>query len=816
MPVRTLRLIVLALVAAIAGGAATLIANDSGDPFAAPAFLRAPLGAEGADSTYAPTSGVAVELGHSGYVVQNPTGTVSLASKDVAGGDWDRFERGAVRTTPFGSETVVVTSSRTEQFLTVRKRQGERIWRWRLEAGSLKPELSVGGRVDLLAGRANSGFSIAPAAILDAKGRTITPAGTRWQLERKQGGTWLTLALDDANLPLPYVIDPATSYPDPLNLRNGTTGVTGSWDLGTTLGTVDLTTDNIPAQNITGWYAWNPGVSNTTRLATIPATIDGLGWTVDPVGGASGFPAGNWSFRVQTDIPNATFVAGAAVLTVGVWKGTVAGGVFTPTGTILAPTDDPAAQNLRPDVNLTTTTATYALPKFSLAAGETLFVDYWRHQTANINSGTATRRQLDFYVNDGNARINHPAADDIPPTHTLTVTEGTNPGGQFFDQASGRVYYNPAAAGDFTVTDALADAGSGPYSVVFPAITATGFTHAVNTDTAAPFTSTNYAWTTGSLAAPPASTLVGEDLALQTANATLTYVRDVTAPTGGALTVNSIAASAGGTQSYDNDGAFTIGTRTDYTETMGAAASGLATSTLTREDGTLLADVCSAYSAPATIVGNPAQSGLATGCYRYILTGTDNVGNTVSVTTVVKVDTSDPIATATAPTETVNPGNQFYVAGTDTHYYRAAASGSFTLNATASDVATLVTGVTFPNLSGFSGWTGTGNTDALSPYLSTTYSWVAAATAPGAVTVIATNSAGRTGNDTITIANDAAGPPTTVTTNEGANPGLQHFVNTGANAYTLYYRPTATGDSPSRGLPPTRPPERSTWRSRHW
>ena len=47
---------------------------------------------------------------------------------------------------------------------------------------------------------------------------------------------------------------------------------------------------------------------------------------------------------------------------------------------------------------------------------------------------------------------------------------------------------------------------------------------------------------------------------------------------------------------------------------------------------------------PATIVGTPAQNGLATGCYRYTLTGTDNVGNSVSRSTVVKVDLTDPTA----------------------------------------------------------------------------------------------------------------------------------------------------------------------------
>ena len=105
---------------------------------------------------------------------------------------------------------------------------------------------------------------------------------------------------------------------------------------------------------------------------------------------------------------------------------------------------------------------------------------------------------------------------------------------------------------------------------------------------------------------------------------------------------NSVAASGGGSQSYDNDGTFTIGIRTDYTD----ALSGLASSTLTREQGTLNADACSAYGAPTTLVGTPAQAGLATGCCRYVLTGTDNVGNATTITTVVKVDTTDPTAPA--------------------------------------------------------------------------------------------------------------------------------------------------------------------------
>ena len=98
---------------------------------------------------------------------------------------------------------------------------------------------------------------------------------------------------------------------------------------------------------------------------------------------------------------------------------------------------------------------------------------------------------------------------------------------------------------------------------------------------------------------------------------------------------------------------------------------------LTREDGTLAGDACSSYGAPATIVGAPAQSGLATGCYRYVLTGTDNVGNTTTVTTVVKVDTSAPAA----PGLVLNDSSaDVHTTGT-TAFYRPAGSGSFDVTA---------------------------------------------------------------------------------------------------------------------------------------
>jgi len=155
----------------------------------------------------------------------------------------------------------------------------------------------------------------------------------------------------------------ASSYPTPLRLQSTASSVTGSWTMGTTIGTADTTTQTVSTNNATddGWYTFAPGTPNSTRLDSISTGPAGTGWIVDPVGGVSGFPAGNWLFTVQTFVPGASLDAGSAVLTVGMWKGTISGGVFTPTATLLDPTDDPAGQDLRSDF-LVSTTATYALP----------------------------------------------------------------------------------------------------------------------------------------------------------------------------------------------------------------------------------------------------------------------------------------------------------------------------------------------------------------------------------------------------------------------------------------------------------------------
>ncbi|HWB57305.1 MAG TPA: Ig-like domain-containing protein [Gaiellaceae bacterium] len=716
-------------------------------------FLQKALGPEKAQAPLRrqPAPGVDVRIHEEGYTVTRNKASLSLAAEGVGHAEWKRHIHGVTRETDFGAETIVVRNGRTEEFLTVVERQGERTWRWQL-ATKLVPQLEVDGSVHFFdPGRMHpTGLSLDPVGILDEHGRDITPKGLRWGLDDDDGTWWLTLKLDDSKLPLPYVIDPAANYPTPLNLRSTATSETGSWALDGGTGAVDTTTDNAPARNATGWYAWNPSASNTTRLAALPATTDGMGWIVDPAGGATGFPAGNWSFTVRTDIPSGTFVAGAAVLTVGVWKGTVAGGTFTPTGTILTPTDDPAAQNLRTSVNPTNTTATYSLPAFSIAAGETLFVDYWRHQTGGINSFTSSQRRLDFYVNDGNATIAHPAADDTAPSHSLSVTELTNPGGQYFDAATATQYYNTAAGGTFRVDDAAGDAGSGVASATFPALAATGFTHTATTDTTSPYQSNTYTWTTANTTSPGAQAVSAVDNALNSSSPSpqLTLTRDVAAPSGQTL------ALVGGPYYTSLSVSLSAGDGSD-------AGAGLETSSrlYERDSAPLTNGSCGAFSGTWTTVANPDTTVTSGSCYRYRYSIADNVGNrsaTVTAPVDARVDTSAPGAPSLALAE--NPADPAqHVSGTTLYYRPGAGGGTFRVTASASDGQSGIASVAFPAIANVTG----GGSDGSSPY-EMDYTWSASTVAGGNQNVTATNNAGLvSANGPFVLTQDGSVPSTT-------------------------------------------------------
>ncbi len=188
----------------------------------------------------------------------------------------------------------------------------------------------------------------------------------------------------------------------------------------------------------------------------------------------------------------------------------------------------------------------------------------------------------------------------------------------YYPGAGSIVFIQGGSAGGFTATASGAtDADTGIASYNYGAIAGSGWSNAAGAYTF-----------TGASPTGTATVTATNGVGVTGPSASFTAQSDSTAPAGGAFTANSIAATGGGSSSYLNSGTtLLINSRTDYTEAASGTASGLASSTLTMATGTLSANSCSAYGAPATIIGTTSQTVASGHCYLLTLTGTDNVGN---------------------------------------------------------------------------------------------------------------------------------------------------------------------------------------------
>lgn len=260
---------------------------------------------------------------------------------------------------------------------------------------------------------------------------------------------------------------------------------------------------------------------------------------------------------------------------------------------------------------------------------------YW----ANRGSTTIGRSRLDgsSAVQNFISGASGPDGVAVMPTPSAAFLNGST------------LYYNGAIAGSFNLTTDVTDWGSGPASTTFPGTSATGWTHAAETVTsgsgAAPYvdyTSSTFSWSANP-SNPSGYTITSSDVAGNTASTPVTFVSDTTAPDGGALSVNGIAATSAGSTSSTASTSFPIDSRTDYADSQ----SGLKSSTLTVQSETLSSTgVCGSpgsggpFTIPTSVTGTTQPSGIATGyCYRYTLTGTDNVGNSASISTTVQIVT---------------------------------------------------------------------------------------------------------------------------------------------------------------------------------
>jgi len=351
--------------------------------------------------------------------------------------------------------------------------------------------------------------------------------------------------------------------------------------------------------------------------------------------------------------------------------------------------------------------------------------------------------------------------DGSAPTVAVSGETGAN---SYRDGSN--IYYRSGSSGSFTLTATVDDAFPGAKSATFPAIATTGWTHSAETVTTATstsgtvttYTSSSFTWT-ASPSVPATYTVTGADQAGNTGTADVTFVADAAGPTAGALAVNSVDGTSVGSVSYTNTGTFS-GT---FTQFSADAGSGFATSAITKESATLTNGTCGSYSAgTAPTGGSISETTLAEGCYRYTVTGTDNVGNTSVLATVVMVD-------KTAPTQTISAsGSNASVSGS-TMYYKGNVAGSTTLSSVLADGKSCGLNMTFPSLSGTStGFTFTTNTDSSSSGScpSETFSsanaltWTNPTSSSPTMAIVGSDKAGNTVTTTLTLTNDITVPTT--------------------------------------------------------
>ena len=222
--------------------------------------------------------------------------------------------------------------------------------------------------------------------------------------------------------------------------------------------------------------------------------------------------------------------------------------------------------------------------------------------------------------------------ETVPPTNNITLSSVT--GGAY--KSSNNIYYRGTASGSFTLTNAVADAGSGPASSQSATLTgtSTGWTHTpstVSTPSGGPYVSNVFSWAS-STTTTPGEVITGRDVSGNTATTTLTTTLDNTAPSAGTVTpVNGYAAGRSVSVS------FTTGTD---------IGSGIATRWLRRASAPLISGTCGSYSSYADLgTVNPTSPYVDTdvsngNCYKYAYSVTDNVGNENLATSpnVAKVD----------------------------------------------------------------------------------------------------------------------------------------------------------------------------------
>jgi len=332
------------------------------------------------------------------------------------------------------------------------------------------------------------------------------------------------------------------------------------------------------------------------------------------------------------------------------------------------------------------------------------------------------------------------------PTSSLSHTPVARGDLQHFDGATGTLFYNPAAAGSFTLGNSPSDTGSGVVAVDYSALAATGFSASALQATSAPWSSATYSFTTANAAAPGAQQVVVSDGQGNRTTDQLALVRDTAAPPVAVSTADSLRNGDPLSASATDADAGTASVAFRYCP--GASCSW--------GSGTAIGTADSSAPYGVSWTSQPVD-----GTYTVVARAADRVGNTADATETVTVDNTAPTASVSV-TEGAEPGRQHFDPGTSRLFYNPSgtdgfAAGEFTLAASATD-ATGVASVAFPSIA-TAGFTGSAVTDTGSPFTSGAYSFTSGnASAPEAAGVVATDTTGNATTRSVTFVRDMTVP----------------------------------------------------------
>jgi hypothetical protein len=700
---------------------------------ALPRFLAQALGRAEAQppAVRTPVPGVEVRIDGRGYTVARGGSTITLSSEDAERSAWQRYGNGVSRATAFGHETITVEAGKTEQFLTVDRRFGRKTWSWKLDGARISPRLGGGGSVELLQRGNQPLLRVLPAAILDSAGRDITPAGVQWSLARAASGWLLELSLDDSDLPLPYVIDPAIAYraASPANNGAGATSLTISKP-------AIVAANDLMLAGITFYGATITPPADWTLVRRNDIGTSGGQAVYWKVAGSSEPASYSFSFGVTPQRASGGIVAYSGVNNsspIDASSGQVSGGPGT---SIAAPSvtttaaghmvvgffGSSAVTTITPPFGMTerfdtasTGTTTEAAMVVQPAAGAT------GTKTATAAGSGYWLGQLVALRLDSTA----PAA----PTQTISESDADS-----YVNGSTLFYRPGGSGGTFTVTATTSDGQSGVQRVNFPGL-AGGFTPTTSLDdVSAPYSRT-YTWTSGATE-NGSKTVTAYDNASNSSAGTFAIAQDSAAP----ATSDNTASIGSAWQS----------TNQTVTLTPSDTGSGIAATYYTTDGST---PTTSSQQGTSIIL---SSEGVHTIKYFSV----DNLGQAEPVQTAstqIRIDKNPPTSSLSV-VEGARPDLQYFDSSSDTYYYNPAAAGDFTFQDAAADSSSGVASVAFPTIAE-TGFAGTGATDTSPPYSSSPYGFDALnLAAPADQIVVVTDNSGKQTSDTVSFVRDAAAP----------------------------------------------------------